>query len=279
VSAPHLAASPSRWPRWVFGNIAIASGRLARPVRGSGKPIWRAYERLAAGTAGAFIMLLLIMIFIDVDGARAARAAPRWLIDVFDVITQFGLAGWFLLPLGIALVALAFITSPSLSRMSQLVLGSLSVRLGFLFLAIALPGLVVTIVKRIIGRARPMIAGDDPFAYQFFMWRVDYASFPSGHATNAFAVAVAFGALFPGLRPLLWSYAVAVALSRVIVGAHHASDVVAGAIAGAIGALLVRDWMASRKLGFVIASDGSVVPMPRPRWSRIKRVARTLTGQ
>ena len=74
---------------------------------------------------------------------------------------------------------------------------------------------------------------------------------PSGHATTAFAVAVAFGVLWPRLRPLLWIYAIVIALSRVVVAAHHPSDVVAGAIAGAVGALLVRDWLAARRLGFI----------------------------
>ena len=137
-------------------------------------------------------------------------------------------------------------------------------RLGFLFLAIAVPGLVVTIVKRIVGRARPVVAGEDAFLYKFFLWRVEYASFPSGHATTAFAAAVAFGVLWPRLRPLLWTYAIVIALSRVIVTAHHPSDVVAGAIAGAVGALLVRDWMAARRLGFSIRTDGTVRPFAGP---------------
>ncbi len=124
--------------------------------------------------------------------------------------------------------------------------------MGFLFLAIALPGLVVTIVKRIVGRARPLVAGEDAFLYKFFLWRVEYASFPSGHATTAFAAAVAFGVLWPRLRPLLWTYAIVIAFSRVVVTAHYPSDVVAGAIAGAVGALLVRDWLAARRLGFSV---------------------------
>jgi undecaprenyl-diphosphatase len=177
------------------------------------------------------------------------------------------------------LLVIALITSPSLARMSQLALASLSVRLGFLFLAIAVPGLVVSIVKRIVGRARPVVAGEDAFLYKFFLWRVEYASFPSGHATTAFAAAVAFGVLWPKLRPLLWTYAIVIALSRVIVTAHHPSDVVAGAIAGVIGALLVRDWMAARRLGFSVLSDGTVKPFEGPSWARIKWVARDRAGQ
>jgi membrane-associated phospholipid phosphatase len=219
------------------------------------------------------------MLFVDVPAIKAARQAPSWLVRWFQFATDFGLAGWFLVPLGSVLLVIALITSPSLARMSQRVLASLSVRLGFLFLAIAVPGLVVTIAKRIVGRARPVVAGEDAFLYKFFLWRVEYASFPSGHATTAFAAAVAFGVLWPRLRPFFWTYAIVIALSRVVVTAHHPSDVVAGAIAGTVGALLVRDWVAARRLGFSVLADGRVKPFAGPNMARIKRVARSLSGQ
>ncbi len=77
--------------------------------------------------------------------------------------------------------------SPALPRLTQGVLAALAARFGFLFLAIGVPGLFVTIVKRLIGRARPISAGshDDPFVYRPFIWRPEYASMPSGHATTA----------------------------------------------------------------------------------------------
>jgi len=274
-----MAERTPSWFLWACTNAAIGLTRLVRPSRGSATPIWRAYARVAVGAVVAIAALILIMVFIDVAAIKAARQAPAWLVAPFEFVTHFGLAGWFLIPLGGALLLIALVTSPALSRMSQLVLAALAVRLGFLFLAIAVPGLVVTIVKRIVGRARPLVAGDDVFLYKFFLWRVEYASFPSGHATTAFAVAVAFGVLWPRLRPLLWAYAIIIALSRVIVTAHHPSDAVAGAIAGAVGALLVRDWMAARRLGFSIGNDGTVTPFAGPSLARIKRVARSLAGQ
>ncbi|MBX9774813.1 MAG: phosphatase PAP2 family protein [Xanthobacteraceae bacterium] len=279
MSAPPMAErAPSRF-RFVCTNVVVGLARLVRRPRGGANPIWRAYTRVAVGAALAIAALILTMVFVDAAAIRAARHAPRWLVDAFQFVTDFGLAGWFLIPLGTALVAITLINSPALARMSQGVLATLAVRLGFLFLAIGVTGLVVTVIKRVVGRARPVIAGEDVFLYKFFLWRVEYASFPSGHATNAFAAAVAFGVLWPRLRPLLWTYAVIIALSRVIVTAHHPSDVVAGAIAGVIGALLVRDFMAARRLGFTVLPDGSVKPFPGPSWARIKKVARGLAGQ
>jgi undecaprenyl-diphosphatase len=146
-----------------------------------------------------------------------------------------------------------------------------------MFAAIALSGLADTIIKRIIGRARPSDLG--PFAFEPFSWRSEFASFPSGHVTNVFATLVAVGVIFPRARPLLWIYALAIAASRVIVSAHFPSDAVAGAAFGAFGAILVRDWFAVRRLGFFVGSDGRVRPMPGPSFRRIKKVAGALLGQ
>jgi membrane-associated phospholipid phosphatase len=273
-----VASTPSR-VRGVGKNIAIALKRLLRRPHGDVTPVWRAYARLAIGAVMAIAVLILIMILADAAAMRAVKQAPSWLVGAFRFATDLGLSGWFLIPLGTMLLALAVVTSPSLSRMSQYVIASVSVRLGFLFLAIALPGLVIAVIKRLIGRARPMVAGEDVFLYKLFVWRPEYASFPSGHATTAFAAAIAFGVLWPRLRLLMWGYAIVIALSRVIVTAHHPSDVVAGAIAGVVGALLVRDWFAARRLGFLVRADGRVEALPGPSFQRIKRVARGLFGQ
>jgi undecaprenyl-diphosphatase len=164
-----------------------------------------------------------------------------------------------------------------LSRFSRGILAAWAVRLGFVFAAIAAPSLLATVIKRLIGRARPFVAGSDVWAYEPFNWQARYASFPSGHSTTAFAALVAIGAIFPQARALMWIYAVLIALSRVIITAHHPSDVIAGAIVGAVGAFMVRNWFAARRLGFTVGPDGSVRAMPGPSVRRIiKAVARRL---
>jgi undecaprenyl-diphosphatase len=184
---------------------------------------------------------------------------------------------WIVVPVAVALAAIAAVASPALPRAAQGVLAALAVRLGFLFFAIGLPGLVFSALKRLVGRARPLVEGGiDPFVYRPFGWHVEYASLPSGHAIDAFAIAAAVGAFWPRLRPLLWSYAVAIALSRVVLLAHFPSDVAMGAVIGVAGALLVREWFAARGLAFVPDGAGAIRPLPWPSLARIKRVARLL---
>ena len=110
-----------------------------------------------------------------------------------------------------------------------------------------------------------------------FGWKVDYASLPSGHTTTAFAALVAIGSILPQARALMWIYAVLIALSRIAVMAHHPSDVVAGAIFGAAGAWLVRQWFAARGLGFAVKANETLQPKPGPNLRRIiKALARCL---
>ena len=222
-------------------------------------------------------MLAGLMVFVDAWAIQTTLRLPRWVAVPFKEVTEFGKSGWFLVPVGLGLVLVAAFASPALPRFTRLAIGTLAVRFAFLFTAIAAPGLVVTVIKRLIGRSRPFADGQvDPFLYLPLVWRVDYASLPSGHATNAFAALIAVGLIWPRLRALMWVYALIIALCRVVVLAHYPSDVFAGAIVGAVGAWLVRDWFAARRLGFVIDADGRVRALPGPSFAHVKRVARRL---
>jgi membrane-associated phospholipid phosphatase len=224
----------------------------------------------------AALVAVASMIFVDERAYRLALRLPMGVLDAFYEITDFGRSGWVLVPTGALIAVLTLVASPALDHMARGVLAAVATRVGFVFLAVGIPGLFVAIVKRFIGRVRPSPAG--PFAYEPFHWRPDFASLPSGHTTTAFATLVAVGALFPRARPYLWGFALLIAVSRIAVTAHFVSDVVAGAAIGALGAWCVRDWFALRRLGFVVTRDGEVKALPGPSPGRIKRVARTLIG-
>jgi undecaprenyl-diphosphatase len=221
------------------------------------------------------VAVALTMVLLDARLLEAARMLPTSVTEAFNEFTDLGRSGWFLWPTAVILVALALVDRSALTRLSHAVLAAFAVRVAFVFAAVAVPGVFVAVIKRLIGRSRPFIDGNDGWAYAPFGWQAAYASLPSGHATTAFSALVAIGAIFPAARSLMWTYAVMIAVSRVVVAAHHPSDVLAGAFVGAVGAFLVRNWFASRRLGFVVDAGGSVRAMPGPSLRRIvKAVAR-----
>jgi membrane-associated phospholipid phosphatase len=259
-------------------NIITALKLLARPARLRAQPSWVKTPRdIVLAALGAILIFLILTATIDAAAVRGVRALPLWVVSAFDDITDYGKSGWFLWPLGLLFVVLSAL--PPLTPFSQRALAAVMVRVGFLFTAIAVPSLFVTIVKRMIGRARPMVGGSiDPFLFRPFIWRVEYAGMPSGHATTAFAVLVAFGTLWPRARTVLLIYALLIAISRVVVTAHYPTDVLAGALVGIAGAMMVRRYFAQRRLGFSIEPDGAIHQYPGPSLKRIKAVARELLG-
>jgi undecaprenyl-diphosphatase len=61
---------------------------------------------------------------------------------------------------------------------------------------------------------------------------LDQFSFPSGHTVHAVAFSTVALAYFPWLWPLLLPFALLVAVSRMVLGLHYPSDVLAGALVG-----------------------------------------------
>ena len=265
--------------RRAVGNAGARLAALARPVRTHTENPWPMTLQQIASVGGvALLVFLLTMFLIDAAAIRGVGHLPRFIVWFFDRITDFGKSGWFLWPLGVLFLVLAAL--PSLPRMPQLVLTAVTVRVGFLFAAIAVPGIVLNLIKHIFGRARPGVGGSlDPYLFHPFSWPAAYASLPSGHAATAFSVLVAFGTLWPRARTVLWVYALLIAVSRIVVTAHFPSDVLAGAAVGVVGALLVRRWFALRSLGFSVGADGVLHQKPGPSLRRIKAVARALLSE
>jgi len=67
---------------------------------------------------------------------------------------------------------------------------------------------------------------------------LDLYSFPSGHTLHAVAFTMVALSYYPMLSPLLVCITLLIALSRVILGLHYPSDVLVGALIGAVVALI-----------------------------------------
>jgi membrane-associated phospholipid phosphatase len=113
---------------------------------------------------------------------------------------------------------------------------------------VLLASIVSTTLKYTINRPRPFVTYPD-------IEKATHArspSFPSGHASDAFSTATAFSLVYPKWYVIApaYTWAGAVAYSRMHLGVHYPSDVIAGAITGSLSAYLCyrcQKWVGSRR--------------------------------
>jgi membrane-associated phospholipid phosphatase len=96
-------------------------------------------------------------------------------------------------------------------------------------------GLWSSVLKAATARNRPSSKGIGDFGDYDHTQGEHVGSFPSGHATGAFAVATVFSGLYPDHRWVSWmAYGTAglIGVSRISLGRHFPTDVIAGALLG-----------------------------------------------
>lgn len=166
-----------------------------------------------------------------------------WLNNLFGVFTWLGV-GW----VQILLALLVWWAARRYGNRAWAIL----YRSAFVPLLVAwlASGVLVQVLKRIWDRPRPsnlagaLVAADE---------RIFSKSFPSGHSCTTAAMAmvltVVFWKRYPGVVLAAWVVTLLVMLSRVYRGVHYPSDVLAGALVGAMcGYLAVLWWR--RRAGF-----------------------------
>jgi len=115
-------------------------------------------------------------------------------------------------------------------------------------IASTLAGMVVNTSRLTTGRTRPRAAAEQGWYgprhdSKWLVGNADFNSFPSGHTATAvgFAGVLIFAVPAWGIPAMI--AALAIALSRILLGAHHASDVAAGAVVALVVAWLVWEFL------------------------------------
>jgi undecaprenyl-diphosphatase len=145
--------------------------------------------------------------------------APRW-IRIWMLCATRGGDGWLWYSLGLLLLI-----AGGDMRFRAVGAGALAAGTGIA---------VFLRLKRMFRRRRPCVF--EPHCWATLL-PPDQFSFPSGHTITAFAVAVSLATFYPELGAGLLFCAFSVAASRVLLGMHFLSDVLAGAAIGCLLAL------------------------------------------
>jgi len=207
-------------------------------------------------------VVLLSALLFDWPVGATLKSLPPSIRFVGGMLTDFGDSGWILLISAFLLFegwAGSKLLHSQRCRCQALRICQIG---GYLLTTVALSGLLANLLKRAIGRARPTHFADwGPFGFSPFNGRASFESFPSGHATTIGALFVALAFLFPRYRYIFAACALWLAITRVMVGAHYPSDVMAGLALGGWFSFMVA--IVYSRYGVLFRINAGGWPTPR----------------
>ncbi|POF29291.1 undecaprenyl-diphosphatase [Roseibium marinum] len=258
----------------------------------SGKFVWRIHARMRGNVRRAAILFagrkersrhnrdplppgqrpqdILAVLLLTVGIAVVAFDVPTfpWLQSLpgeyrsaFRIFTDLGKSDWILGTTGIVCLALLAIDAGRYAFRLRMAIGAVFTYAAFIFYTVAATGLLAIVFKWSLGRARPKLYEEvGPVHFDFLAFDGSYTSFPSGHSTTVAALATALAFIFPAYRWLIVVAAFWLAFSRVMVGAHYPSDVIAGTLLGMTFTFFSVRAMARRRIGFHLSASGKIEP-------------------
>lgn len=238
MSAPQVPmSSPSSTSAFAarLQNVPVAWHRLGR-VWSNNVPSTaaRQFAELWPVWCGGIVLGVLFAVGLDVFSVSWKHALPGPIRAFFNWITDFGKSGWLLFSTGGLCLVLLFADWRNINRRLAAVWAEIGLIAGFAFLSIVGSGIITNLLKVLVGRSRPTeFDSVGAFSLTPLQFGYRYASFPSGHSTTMGALAVIVALVIPRLRVPAFLLCALVASSRVFIGVHFPSDVVAGFMIGA----------------------------------------------
>ena len=152
-----------------------------------------------------------------------------YLTEFFVKITELGSSSWYFIIIFFFILFFYLIGKIGLFKINNL-----EEKINFLIASLIYlitAGIVTQVIKHLVGRPRPNhINTETIFGFEFFSFESNYHSFPSGHSSTIFMVCLILCCALPKLKLYFYFLATVIAISRVVVGAHFITDVVAGAL-------------------------------------------------
>ncbi|KTD20512.1 phosphatase PAP2 family protein [Legionella israelensis] len=99
-------------------------------------------------------------------------------------------------------------------------------RSWFLFLCVIITNILASVLKLVLGRARPDLWIDAHlYGFYWFKFHRPYWSFPSGHTTTIFSLVAGLSIIFPRYLWLFFIAGLCIVSTRILLYHHYLSDV------------------------------------------------------
>jgi len=213
-----------------------------------------AFPAIAWQMPALIVVTLIVICFLILDEPAAAFRGqwPGSIGRLAAQMTDIGLGVWYVVPAILALIVVNQIDWNRFSGQRLLLLYNWTILSAYALISVGGALLLSNIAKNVIGRGRPMHYADHGVhAFNPLSGDASWASFPSGHSSTVGAVVGVLVLLVPWSRWVVIPFGMWLVATRIVVGAHHPSDVVAGFAFGFVVAALVAIGFA--RFGYLFA--------------------------